>query len=287
MTNASGKIRALSVCFALALSLPVTPLYAAGSSAAAAYYQLASEAYEKGEYARADELLARAYDEEPDLIYQYNRILTNQAMGKFERALEILQTYQEQMTADPQARFTDIGAVRAGLEQQMAQAGAESDSDSDAAPVQAVPEKTAQAEVVAQPPAQPPTDSEPNILGWSLMGVGVAGLGSAALFGSTLLISDVSDNFDCVQNGHANCYADSADPASAFARDRDTWQTHRTLTWVSLGVGVAALAGSGLAFYLRASPEAHASRAASKAPEISWTPLLGAGQAGGSVHFSY
>src|SRR5690606_25349880 len=91
---------------------------------AAAYYQQASEAYQAEDYTCADELLARAYAKDPDLIYQYNRVLANQAKGDIDAALGILDTFQAQMLADPDARFTDIPEIRIKLEQAKAEAEA-------------------------------------------------------------------------------------------------------------------------------------------------------------------
>lgn len=136
----SHKTKFLSLCLAGALILPAGPAFADDAADAATFYQQASDAYQAEEYTRADELLARAYAKDPDLIYQYNRVLANQAKGDFAAALGILDTYQQQMAADPEARFTDIPEIRANLEEAHAEAEAKREAAGRAAAAEEDPQ---------------------------------------------------------------------------------------------------------------------------------------------------
>jgi hypothetical protein len=289
--NISSRTKLLSLCLAAVLTLPSGVAFAGDPAAAASYYEQASQAYQAGEYARADELLARAFAEEPDLIYQYNRVLANQAMGDFDAALKILDAYQEKMAADPEGRFSDIAQLRARLEKAKAEAAASASSTGTTDPETNVGKTEQRTEAEVAPPTGgpvEPAESKPDILGWSLVGVGVAGLGAAALFGSTVLISDVGDRFDCEREGAGGCYAGFDDPDAQFAADKDTWETHQTLTWVSLGVGAAALIGGGALLYLdaRNGGETPATASADDA-KVALTPYIDADGAGGVFHISF
>lgn len=284
--NSSQKTKFLSLCLAGALILPAGTAFADDAADAAAYYQQASEAYQAEDYTRADELLARAYAKDPDLIYQYNRVLANQAKGDFEAALAILDTYQAQMLADPDARFTDIPEIRAKLEKAQAKAAAKREARARAqqAPV-----------TVPAPPAEAPSVDEgmstSQILGWSLVGVGAVGLGASALFGSKVLISDIDERFDCERANKTGCYSEFGDSAAQdkqFEEDVDTWDTHNALTWVSLGVGAAALVGGGVLLYLDAQRgEAPDESVAAGGTQLQWTPYVSADGAGATFNFSF
>jgi len=149
----------------VALAL-VSTTAVAGEEEARELFQQAKEAYSNKEYERAAELLKRAYDEEANLTYQYNRIRALQGAGEYEKALEVLKTYETPMLdADG---FEDIPEIKASLREKL--------------------DRTDE-----------PTDQKQNrtlrTVGWALGGTGVASLTVSALFGSMLLLpSDVREN---------------------------------------------------------------------------------------------
>lgn len=286
----SYKTKLLSLCLAGALILPAGTAFADDAADAATFYQQASEAYQAEEYTRADDLLARAYAKDPDLIYQYNRVLANQAKGDFGAALGILDVYQEQMAADPDARFTDIPEIRVNLEK----AHAEAEAKREAAALAAAGEEDAQdIEIIHLTKLDSDVEdgvSTSQILGWSLVGVGVVGLGASALFGSKVLISDVSERFDCENAEKPGCYAEFGDEVAQdkqFKADQDSWNTQNTLTWVSLSVGAAALIGGGVVLYMDYQDEGGAASASTGGTKLEWTPYVSADGAGGTFNLSF
>lgn len=288
--NAFRQTHLSSTCLILAAALTFqsAPVFAQDSAAAARYYQQASEAYQSGEYIRAERLLERAYQEEPDLIYQYNRILANEAAGKTEEALGILEEFRVEMLADPDMRFADIDELKGRLETSL-----DEERAAEEAQEAAEAEAAAELEVAEEPQAQVEevyieADSSPNYLGWTLLGVGAAGLGAAAAFGSTIFISELDERLSCEQQGDGGCYADYEEPQARYDDDIRVWKAHRTITWITLGVGAAAVLGGSLAFYLggdSAGQEDELSRSTTTKLEIS--PLVGAGAAGGSIQLSF
>jgi tetratricopeptide (TPR) repeat protein len=288
--NMSVRTKILAAFIAACLSVPPGMAFA-GPEEAAQYYEQASKAYEEGELAKAADLLERAYAEDPNLIYQYNRVLALQAMGKNDQALKILDIYGNPMRED--GRFDDVKEIRSQIEKAKAEA--------DAAAKKNAETKTATNDDKigdeigeggdGEAKIAEPVDSGPNILGWSLVGVGVAGLSAAGLFGSGVLISDVVDRRDCMSPAGTplnDCYSDFDDAVAQNKSDRDTLSTHQTLTWVSLGVGVAALIGGGAVMLMdgQAGAEADAPVSADKA-EVHLSPFVSADGAGGVLRILF
>ncbi|MFP4598468.1 MAG: tetratricopeptide repeat protein [Persicimonas sp.] len=290
------------------MTLPPS-LAVAGPDEADAYYEEASEAYQNGEYARASDLLERAYAEDPNLIYQYNRILALQAMGKHKQALKVLDIYENPMRED--GRFDDIVEIREEIaEARQKESAGETpkdtepreiarDEDAESSgedPQDGDPQDEDQTADVDTPdePVEP-ADKGPSIPGWSLVGGGAASLAMAGLFGSTLLISDVADRRDCLEPAGGfdpNCYeADGIngndEQRAQFADDQNTWQTHQTLTWVFAGVGIAALAGGGYVLYSDGFFTENEPDATASGSELSVTPYVGADGAGGVLRLSF
>lgn len=281
----SQKKKLLSLCLVGALVLPAGTAFADDAADAATFYHQASEAYQAEDYTRADELLDRAYAKDPDLIYQYNRVLANQAKGDFEAALQILDTYQDQMAADPDARFTDVPEMRANLEVLAAEARQAQGGAGE--------EEPHEIEIIHLTSPDAPVEeqegvSTAKILGWSLVGVGVAGLGASALFGSKVFIPEVADRFNCETDGGGDCYAgfgSEAEKDAQFEADKESWNTQNTLTWVSLSVGAAALIGGGVVLYMDAQDSGEAT--ASAGTKLEWTPYVSADGAGGTFNLSF
>lgn len=286
----SLRLRFLAASMMGLLILPPS-LATAGPDEAAEYYEEASKAYDAGKFDRAADLLERAYAEESNLIYQYNRVLALQAMGEYKEALNVLDVYENPMRED--GRFEDVKEIRAEIEEarQNEVAGRKQE---ETAPRDIAQEEDEPKDSDALDEA--PEEDGPNILAWSLVGTGVVGLGMSGLFGSTLLISDVADRKDCMQPDNtfeASCYEEDGfssaeEQRDQFNEDRDTWETHQTLTWVFLGVGSAALIGGGVllitdmldADETQQSPE-------SAGAEVGLSPYVGADGAGGSLRISF
>lgn len=303
--NTSVRIKLLSLCIIGCLTLPSTMAFAGDPEEAAKYYQKASKAYEEGEYAEAADLLERAFAYDPDLIYKYNEVLALQAMGKYDKALKILDVYEGPMLKDPQDRFTDIKQIHAQIEQAKAKAAANADDEGNPADDKShdqLADEGVGADAngdttgdtngdVNAAVTPPPAEDGPNILGWSLVGVGAAGLGAAGLFGSRILISDVVDRGDCMaahDNHISPCYDDFDNPDAQYEQDRDTYSTHRTLTWVSLGVGVVALVGGGVVLYMDQNAESQPDMGDAPADtEVTLTPYVDGDGAGGVLHVSF
>jgi tetratricopeptide (TPR) repeat protein len=287
----SIRTRLLAICLIGSLTLPSGVAFA-GPDEAAQHYEDASEAYGQGDYARAADLLERAYAEDPNLIYQYNRVLALQAMGKYKEALKVVDIYENPMLED--GRFDDIQEIRAELEEARAEQvaareeGREDTSDPKAKDqLSGLDGQDSDADSGSEPQVD---DSGPNILAWSLVGTGAASLGAAGLFGSTILISDVADRRDCMEPANTSlnaCYSDFDDPQSQYDSDRDTWGTHRTLTWVFLGVGSTALIGGGVLLLMDANDTEADTSTATAGPEVSVTPYVGADGAGGVLRLDF
>ncbi len=77
----------------LALLLPA--FAQAGQKQAREYYKRAQKLYQQGRFERAAKLLDEAYDEEPNLTYQYNRIRALQGAEKYQKALDVLEAYEQ------------------------------------------------------------------------------------------------------------------------------------------------------------------------------------------------
>lgn len=285
MKNPSVRSRLIAASLATLLVLPPAVAFA-GPEEAAEYYKQASEAYESGEYARAADLLERAYAEDPNLIYQYNRVLALQALGRYDEALKLLDLYENPMMED--GRFNDIKEIRAEIEQ----AKAEQEAEAAAATVgpKAATAGGVDPDAAAGSLDDPavtvtktePAGDEPNYLGWSLVGGGALLMGTGALFGSGLLLGDVADRRDCLEtSSRAECYGEFSDPQQQYNDDKDTWETHQTLTLVFLGVGAATAIGGGVVLFLDdGGDDAQATR-------LELTPYATGDGGGGAVRLDF
>lgn len=266
--RSSFSSRAISVGLCVLLA---SPNVWADPEIAAKYYQQASEAYSAGRLQEAADLLERAFAEEPDLVYQYNRILAFEGLKDFEAALRIIDIYKDPMLRDADKRFDDIEKIQQrikdGLEVQRLTAEKKDpipdpDPDPDPKPVEPPPEQT-------------------NWLAISLIGGGALSLGLGGLFASGLLVSDEMDNTKCVNDnlgagaaGEAifeNCtgyaqYLTYNAKAAAYDDEKGSIESQQLMSIIFLSAG-AVLATSGvLVWALSDSPESTSS--ASLAPVL-------------------
>lgn len=224
---------------------------------AAEYYQQASAAYQRGELQEAADLLERAYAEDPDLVYQYNRVLALEGLKKYDEALRLLDIYGDPMSRDAGQRFTDVDAIRKRLvDGSELQKKLEEEQKLKEQQEREQQEKQQQQEKPVEPA---PAESSTPWLAVGLIAGGGLALGVGALFGSGMLVSQelddtqcVNDNLDLNLTGDAvfeGCsYATQADFAakkSAYDSDVDAIESQQNLSLIFLGAG-AVLAVSGV-----------------------------------------
>lgn len=204
---------------------------------AAQYYADAAEAYQEGDFARAAELLERAFAHEQDLVYKYNEVLANVGMENYEHALRILDIYGDPMRADD--RFDDIDDLQEELQELLA-------IQEEEARQAALAKERAGIEEL-EPPAASGGSSE--IIAWSLIAGGGASLLAGGLFSSGILISDAIDRLEDSRTpeGLEAHYGEN----SPHDRDQDlkTLSTHQSLAIATLGGGLV-LGGAGVALLI-------------------------------------
>ncbi len=227
--------RVTALLLAISLSLAPTLALAGDAKVAIKFYEDAQVAYGNGEYDRAAELLFQAYQEDPNLVYQYNRVLALQAAGKLELALDTLNTFYPLMRDDPQKRFEDIADIRTSLEEAIAERKvAKPDPKPDK------PGPNTPAPVVTPPPPQV-DEGGSDILAWSLIGVGAVALGVGTLYitGAMLpeLPCDTSDNA---------CINDPNSDYNARFKERDEARAGQAAIGIGGLVVGAALTGVGV-----------------------------------------
>lgn len=254
----------------LAASMLSPALTFADPDRAAQHYESASQAYQNGDYRKAADLLERAYAEDPDLVYQYNRILALEAQGDHSDALRVLEIYEEPMMRDENKRFTDIGSIKDRLQEAQARRArpepADNPSDverdtTDQGP--AVGDREPKRGELDDDEPDPQVEAETRWLAWSLVGSGALSATAGVLFASGLLASAAVDNVQCVSDATGgadpvgpresrdalqSCYPDEATYLSglnAYTADQSSLATQQTLSIVFLSAG-AVLATTGI-----------------------------------------
>lgn len=253
----TSQLRSRLLAAAVAANLVMPSFAWATPEKAAEYYQQASAAYQRGELQEAADLLERAYAEDPDLVYQYNRVLALEGLKKFDEALRLLNIYGDPMSRDTAQRFTDVEAIRKRLVE-----GSELQKklDEEQKLKEQQEREREQEEKNKQTPVEPaPAESSTPWLAVGLIAGGGLALGVGALFGSGALVSQELDDTQCVKDNldlgnvgdsvFANCsYADQGDFAakkSAYDTDVDAIESQQNLALIFLGAG-AVLAVSGV-----------------------------------------
>jgi len=265
--------RFLATLLATALCLGSSVVAMADPQKAAEYYQSASTAYQNGDYMKSADLLERAYAEDPNLIYQYNRILALQAAGKYDRAMRVLEVYAGPMKEDAKKRFEDVPQIRAQLEKQIAEkkkADAEktdekqNDHENQEETAQNHNQNDNQNDNQNHDTGNPDTTKGDvtahtggggsHLLPVVLIGSGVALGAAAGVFGSGVLIQYKLDQADvCGKNGFddPNCYPDEPDKEAAYDYDQKVIKQHRILT-IAFGAAGLAAAVTGVLLWVMA-----------------------------------
>ena len=294
--------RLLAALLAITLvSLPATTF--AGPEEAKEYYEQAKNAYKEGNLEKAAELLERAYAEDPNLVYQYNRILALQGMGEYEEALRVLDIYQNPMLED--GRFDDINAIRKELEKHLAEKKA-SDGDTGEQPGTDKPMKdrdgtktSEKDETKATPPPDEDRDkskdkdkdtdeSSGNVLAWSLIGGGGASLLAGGLISTGIFISE--DDRDAAACDEFSECPSTSDLSTQEAQDKQDAakrkiRTQMTVSIVLLGVGLAA-AGTGT-YLLLSNRSSESESSASRGVRLRVTPYASADGGGGMLRIEF
>ena len=208
---------------------------------AADYYQEASEAYSTGQFDRAAELLALAFEYDPDLIYRYNQVLAHLGQGDYEAGLSVLDDYEVAMKQD--GRFDDVDELRQELEEALQDRQQRAVAEEAASEDSAEPE-TDDAEV--EPPPTFHTDDTSNVIAWWLVGTGSAFFAVGTFYASGIPLRNHIDRIERSRTpeGEREVY-----DGITFERqdDLDTLRTFQILSVVLLASGAAA---GGTGFFL-------------------------------------
>lgn len=271
----------LSVILALLLAFPSATVFA-GEDEAREYFKQAKQAYTKGDYERAAELLEKAYSEEPNLTYQYNRIRALEGAGDYEGALEVLNNYEQPML-DAKG-FEDITDIKASLQKKVGEDGQPSDEKT-ADDLRERKEKKETDEGAAETTgdsddgaaertdASGDSDGTMRLLGWGLTGLGGAAGLTGIAFGSTLLLPPET------RKAH-----NDPNTRKTEAQQRQV-QTHRIMTVVFGSVGAAGLIAGGT-ILLTQSPETDDSASTAELePRVA--PFVRGDGGGATLHFRF
>jgi tetratricopeptide (TPR) repeat protein len=252
-------------CAILTIGLMSTPAFA-GPEEAKEFYSQAKDAYQAGEFARAADLLERAYAEDPNLIYQYNRILALQAMGDYEEAMRLLEIYENPMRED--GRFDDITEIRAQLEKSIAEKKASTDEKKETDDAKEIADET---DEVDDPTDRDTVDGDPDggnktrrLVGISLLGAGAASAIVGFPYYTEIALNNKLDN----------------DPSAV---EDDVRSRHQTVSIITLSSAVV-LGGLGTYFLLSSKSNESASTATSpEGTKAVFTPYMTRGGGGGAL----
>ncbi len=279
----------------IALSVPSSFAFA-DANTAADLYRDASEAYQRGSFTEAASLLEKAYVEDQNLIYKYNQVLAYMGAKNSQEALRVLNQHSEAMKAD--GRFDDIDEIRQQLETAVAEKE-KAEQERIAADNAAKTDYEKQNGSVIAPPTTPASDSSPNYLAWSLVGVGGAAMASSALFFTYALVPEQRERYAQVETnmktmGEKEAWS-KVYKTDKTLKDSDvsTLNNQLTIGRVMLGTGIA-LAGTGLALWYFDIPGGStetnvANRKSEDANplQVRFSPYFSTESAGASMHLKF
>lgn len=319
MRNRSFGARLLSTCLALLLTLTPTLVFA-DVETAQEYYRQASEAYQNGDLERAADLLERAYAEDPNLVYQYNRILALKGMSRFKQALRVLEIYENPMKDDEQNRFSDIEEIKSDLEAAIEKKNAEpvdgdgtdGDGDGTDGDVKEGDGSDGDKDGDGDGKEEPEPAEGSSWVAYTLLGSGVVATGLGILFGSGVLVSDELDRASCASDNFGGANSGEFDSVAAFTScgyaptiqtdnsftqftdlegqyedDVDAIGTQQVLAGVFIGTGAALLIAGGVAL-LVSSPESESgARASAQTPTVKVAPYVSLDGFGGALEVTF
>ena len=297
MTRKSIVARLIATLLMVGLSLPTVVW--ADTEKAADYYQQATDAYQNGDLELAADLLNKAYAEDPDLVYQYNRILALQGLGKYEEALQVAAALEAPMKADPQNRFEDIGQIKLQLESQVQkqrEADAANQTNDPNGPNGTDTQLKDQTTIEPQPKGPP-------ILAYGLIGGGVALAIPGLLFVTALLLP--SDAAVCLGIRGPKDNSVRGDACEAFAIDKgkateegrdaadagakaakDAQRTHGIFGVAFLAAG-ALTAAAGVVLLLLNGADGSAALSDQPRDTLTVAPWFSGDGAGAAIHFRF
>lgn len=269
------RSRSTWTAFALALGLTmIASVATADEEQAREYFKKAKKAYAEKEYDRAAELLKKAYSEEANLTYQYNRIRALQGAERYDEALEVLNTYEKPML-DAKG-FEDIPDIKEELQEETGRTGSSASSTSSETSESGASTGGTSPTTGTGGSGTEKSGPSPGMqaLGWGLSGAGVASIGVGTLFGSLLLLPpDVREN---AQN-------DEVRPENA-----DLVRSHKTATIVFLAAGTGALVGGGILLYNQfTADDGRAQLKDDSGPRVRWRPFATPDSAGATLEIRY
>lgn len=282
MNRRSLLTRLLATLLACAM-LFSSSVVMADTEKARQYYKQAVELYNNGEFEKAAQLLKKAYEEEPNLTYQYNRIRALEGAGMYREALEVLKTYEQTML-DAKG-FEDIPKLKDQLERKVG----ETTPDKDTAPPDEKPDDQ------MEPPGDPGQDEETGPSTRQIITVGVLGgggliLGTGVLFSTGVLLpSDVATAADEAEivDGQRNFTGPNAE------HNASVYNLHRNTGLILLGVGSAAVITGGV-LLLTGGGESNQSAALTPGgttddgkPRVRVAPIFGAQGGGAQLNIKF
>jgi len=248
--------------FIVTLTLVFSASFAtAGEQQAREFHKQAKSAYDQGDFERAADLLQKAYDEDPNVVYQYNRIRALEGAGQFDRALDILAEYRDEMRAEG---YSDLGKLKKTLEEKrQRKADRPDDASGD-------PTTEGESPGTMEGPSGPsgPADGssakfQPTPLTWVLWGVSVGAFIPGGLLATGLFVD--RDNPDAVR-------------------------TQRLTSAILLGTGALTGAAGGLTLLLNKNSDRNArgpSPQPSSGPSVRIAPMVGPGGGGAILDISF
>jgi tetratricopeptide (TPR) repeat protein len=173
----------------------------AGEQEARQLNKKAKAAYGQGDFKRAAELLEQAYNEDPNVVYQYNRVRALEGAEEFDLALSVLAKYRDEMRKEGYSDLKDLKeTLESKRERKMNQSNGSGASTTDSSGGQTQTPGAMSNPSGPTGPSGPATDSggvQPTPLTWALFGIGGAGLLSGGLMSTGLFVD--KDNQDAVR----------------------------------------------------------------------------------------
>lgn len=195
-----------------------TPAAPTNKARASELFKKSADAYLRGDFAQAIELLDQAYALDPQPVLIYNKARAHEGLGHIDEAIEL---YEKYLTEEPSS--PDRGAI----EQRLVTLRHQRDEKAAVAKERTQVEKERAAVEQERANAPPAAPSEPprhrSVLPYVVMGAGGAGLISGTIFG-------------LMANSRKNAAID--EPVQAQASDlRDKGRTFATVSNVTFVVG--------------------------------------------------
>ncbi len=211
-----------------AASAPTTapPAGTTNKARAAELFKSSAEAYMRGDFSHAIELLDEAYALDPQPVLIYNKARAHEGLGHVDEAIEL---YERYLTEEPSS------ADRGAIEQRLVTLKKQRDEKAALAKERTQVEK--EREAVEKERANPPPPAEPppppphhrSVLPYVVMGVGGAGLITGTIFG-------------LMANSKKAAATDARTQLDAIDL-RDTGRTFATVSNISFVVGGVLVAG--------------------------------------------